>query len=58
MRVVLEIQRWRFQIAITDGLNLLFEQRAVFLRGVEPILAPMGLKCGFRQVAIDLADRD
>ena len=58
VRVVLEVQFRGFQIALTDDLDLLLEQQRIFLGGVEPILAAMGLQFGLGQITVDLTGRD
>ncbi len=43
IRILLEIQVWSFQIRLTNGLYLLFENLGIFLLGGEPILAAVRL---------------
>ena len=58
VRIVLEIQFRSFQVRVADRLHLLFEYFGVLLRGVEPILAAMGLEISLGQIAIHLTGGD
>jgi hypothetical protein len=56
--MLLEIQLGGLQIRLTHILHLLLEDLRIFLLGVEPILAAVGLLGRLRQIAADLADRN
>ena len=58
VRVVLEIQFRRLQVSVANYLHLLLEYFGVLLRGVEPVLAAMGLEISLGQIPIHLTGGD
>src|SRR3954452_3273317 len=56
--VMVEIQVRGVVIASTNGLNLSLKQLRVFLRGVQPVTAAVGLQLGLAEQAIHLGSRD
>src|SRR5215212_10576389 len=55
---MVEVQLRGVVIARTNDLNLSLKQFRVFLRGVQPVTAAVGLQLGLAEQAIHLGSRD